>query len=95
MNLLRRRKIKITHANYRIRLSLVHNQAASHTSIFPTSAVKPEPQLFALAKPESDLNPDSAYNVIQKSKNQKGHDNFLGNSAASNIEKARFRIIFV
>jgi hypothetical protein len=68
-----------------------------------TSAVKPEPelqepQLFALAEPEpecfpvpeSDLNPFPILNGIQKTKYQKGEANFLENSAASSIEKARF-----
>ncbi len=58
-----------------------------------------EPQLFDLTEPECipfpDSNTDPAQNGIQKIKNNKWDANFLGNNAASNIEKARFLQFFV
>ncbi len=61
---------------------------------------EPEPQLFALAdrnlmhSGSKALDPDPTQNVFQKSKKQKLEVNFLGNNAASSIEKARFCAIF-
>jgi hypothetical protein len=52
---------------------------------------KPEPQYI----PEPDLEPDSTSKVIQKSKDQKLKANFLGNNAASSIEKSRLHTFFV
>jgi hypothetical protein len=69
-----------------------HNYNQPWNSVLESEPQQPE--LFALAEPETDCLQDHDIkwsDKIQKSKkNKKCNDSFLGNYAASNIKKARF-----